>query len=316
MTVSDDMTVCQEDPITLEATTVVSEGTVESFVWEYNGSTFEGQTVDVEGVPGISIATLTYTYGTGNAFCGTLTESVTLTVNPAPQLELPADLEICAGESLTLNLMPDTGTDYIWTGPDLASTDPAPTITPAATGEYAVTATTEGCPPKEENFTVVVVQDSDVTIDGIDAICSGDAVTLTAITDAADGVTEVFLWEWPGNNSNESSITVSDLTQTTTFDLTYVYGPNCGTQTTSFTVTVDQGVDLTGITVDPIEILVDSIHVGESAVLTAITIPELPDGVSYSWNTGATTSEITIMPHAGKFLTAPLRTAESSTSVF
>ena len=297
LTVSDDMTVCQEDPITLEATTVTSEGTVESFVWEYNGSTFEGATVDIEGVPGVSVATLTYTYGTGNEFCGTLTESVTLTVNPAPQLELPADLEVCAGESLVLNLMPDDGTDYVWTGPDLASTESAPTITPAATGEYSVTATTEGCPPKEETFTVVVVQDSDVTIDGIDAICTGDAVTLTAITDAADGVSEVFLWEWPeSNTSNESSITVSDLTQTTTFDLTYVYGPNCGTVTTAFTVDVDQGVNITSIAIDPLEALVDSVHVGESAVLTAITSPEIPVGVSYSWNTGATTPEITIMP--------------------
>ena len=93
---------------------------------------------------------------------------------------------ICEGEDLNLTASPTiSGATYDWTGPNgFTSTDQNPTIedaTPAATGEYSVTVTLNGCTSEAGTTDVTVkAKPAAPTAGNNGPICEGEDLNLTA----------------------------------------------------------------------------------------------------------------------------------------
>ena len=207
-------------------------------------------------------------------------------VTPDPLVQLNTNPEICLGDQVQLNFASDDISTYTWTSPDdpgFSSNDPELILTPTQTTTYLLTAQAQDCPAVEFTTTVFVVGPSDVTVPDDLSVCSGDSFTLLAEGTAPEGISETFFWEWPGGSFNGPELEINNIQQTTTYNLTYVYGPNCGTIMESVTVTVEEGVTITQMIVDPEEFLMDGIPLGEEITITAVTNPEELPGATYQW---------------------------------
>lgn len=102
---------------------------VSTYLWD-NGSTLPNRSVVQPG---------TYSVIVANA-CGTHEDSVAVLHHPLPQVDLGEDVELCWGETLTLDAAP-FGLSFVWSD---AST--APTFLVSSAGAYSVTVTDQyGC---------------------------------------------------------------------------------------------------------------------------------------------------------------------------
>ncbi len=153
-----DQTVCAGANVTLTATGATT------YVWN------NGVTNGVAFVPPAGSTVYTVT-GTSGSCSGT--SSVTVTSNPIPVVSAGTDQSVCAGGSVTLN---GSGAgSYTW---DNGVTNGV-AFTPAATGIYTVTGTTNGCSATDQ-VTVTVTPLPVVNAGTDQAVCSGASVTLTA----------------------------------------------------------------------------------------------------------------------------------------
>lgn len=110
--------------------------------------------------------------------CPAVTESFVVTVKETPTVNAGADVQVCAGEDVTLTA---TGADtYVWTN---GITNGVPFAPNPGTTVYEVTGTTDGCTATNE--VEVTVIDNPVVDAGSDIeVCSGEEVTLSATTTA------------------------------------------------------------------------------------------------------------------------------------
>ncbi len=209
--------------------------------------------------------------------------SATVNIFPQPVLQLNTQPVICQGESIQLNFASTPGITYTWTSPDIpgfSSTDPRLVVTPTQTTRYQVVAQAGGCDPVQGDITITVVQPADVTVSQDQAICRGESVTLTADGTAPAGVNETFLWRWNGQTRGGASITVTNLTQDTEFELVYVYGDNCGVVTKTVFVEVNEAVVINRITVEPDT---TTLFFGQVVTVSVETTPANPPGATYAW---------------------------------
>jgi len=208
--------------------------------------------------------------------CGPLVYSniVCVTVNPAPTVSI-VDQTICAGESATLTASPSAGGGtYTWT-PGGQTTNSI-TVSPGVTTTYDVEYVLNNCPGNASG--TVTVNPLPTTLNLVNGeICVGESITLSSNPDVAGGT---FIWS-PGGQTS-SDITVSPGV-TTTYSLLYEID-GC-----ELTETVD-------VIVNPIPTLIlNSPSVCGSTAATVTATPN-PAGGTFLWNTGATTSSITVSP--------------------
>ncbi len=206
--------------------------------------------------------TTTYTViGTNAAGCAN-TRTITVNVNAAPSVTV-ANTTICRGSST--NLTATGATTYSWnTGATTASISVSPTVTT----NYTVIGTATGC-TNTRTLSVTVNPTPTVAVSST-TVCSGTAANLTA-----SGATT---YSW---NTGATTASIS-VTPTTTTNYT-VTGTSTGctnTRTLSVTVNATPTVAATSKTV----------CLGAAATLTA------SGASSYAWNTGATTSSISVTP--------------------
>lgn len=202
-------------------------------------------------------------------------------VLPPPALLVPSNPTICLGATIALNTLSDAGTTYRWTGPNnFTSTEALLRVSPAVTSSYRVTAQRGNCPAVTRDVTVTVIQPGTVSVPADQTICPNTPVTLTA---TGTGVNSAFTWRGGGQTSNQASITVSNLRQTTRFDLTYTWGPNCGTLTRSVTVNVTPVPTIIDFSFEPADARSAGVPLGDAVRVTATTSPTVPTGVTYSW---------------------------------
>ena len=236
--------------------TAIGEG---NFLWS-TGETGESITVSPN-------STTTYSVTASNSCNTDAADDVVVTVNPGVTLDAGSDVSICQGESVTLTA---TGTGpFNWnTGETTASI----TVNPSSSTTYTVIADNGNCSVTDE---VVVTVNTPPTVNaGADqTICEGESVTLTA---SGEGD---FSWS---TGETTASITVS---------------PN--TNTTYFVTAISEGCQSTAV--DEVEVFVNqipnlttsgnvTIQKGQSTTLTA-------EGAgSFQWNTGETTTSITVNP--------------------
>ncbi len=212
--------------------------------------------------------------------------SATLNVFPTPLVNLNARTQICRGETIQLNAAFTPGATYTWTSstdPNFRSNDPLLEVAPTENTTYNLVAEIGGCDPVEASITITVVQPADVNVSANQTICQGESVTLTANGTAPDGVNETYLWRWNGQTSNQSTITVNNLTDDTQFELIYIYGENCGVVRKTVNVAVEESVIIDEIVVEPEAYLVEGVPAGDAVTLTVLTTPANPVGASYVW---------------------------------
>ncbi len=138
-------------------------------------------------------------------------DSVMVTVNAKPNIQLTPDTNICQGDSITL--IASGGASYQWNN---GSNTSSITVNPSQTTQYSVTVTgSNGC-KTTGIVTVTVNTKPNAQINGNTFICQGTSTTLTA----SGGNT--YLWN-TGQTGN--SITVSP-SQTTSYSVVVSNG-NC-----------------------------------------------------------------------------------------
>jgi len=223
-------------------------------------------------------ATTTYTVtGTSKQGCKG-SQSVVLTVIPLPVITVtPSAPTVCSGDSVKLTAA--GATSYIWT-PNSglgATTGTSVAASPGSSQTYAVTGKTGNCSSfKTVKVTVVATPTVTVTPDSA-TICVGGSTILKAA-----GATS-YIWKPSAGLSNSAVANVNATpTISTTYSVIGTNGSGCN-DTVPVMVKVIPAVTSTATGHD-------TICSGNSVVLNA------SGGATYKWNTGATTSGITVSP--------------------
>jgi gliding motility-associated-like protein len=215
-----DQTICEGSTVTLAG---VVGGSASSGTWNGGAGSFSSNTnlaaVYTPSATETSVE-LVLTTNDPSGPCASVTDTMTITINPIPVAPTAAGETICAGTTATLNATAPGGT-YEWydaaSGGSLlgsGSTFTSPTLTTTTT--YFLQTTVLSCPSPRSAVTVTVNPiPAAPTAPGI-TICTGSAGSLTATApggtydwyDAASGGTLL---------ATNSSFTTPTLTATTTY---------------------------------------------------------------------------------------------------
>lgn len=152
----EDKAVCDGDPVTISA-----EPSFDNITWNVSGSGSSITTFD----PGIitAIAELN-----GCSY----TDSVEVTVQSYPEVNLGADTSICDGTMLSLDATTADAT-YEW-----STGESSPTITATGSGTYSVAVTVNGCTSPDQ-INVEVRETPAFSISAENVICEGESTTIS-----------------------------------------------------------------------------------------------------------------------------------------
>ncbi|MCF8202174.1 MAG: hypothetical protein K9J18_03715, partial [Crocinitomicaceae bacterium] len=220
------------------------------------------------GIPFAALATTTYTV-TGTTLAGcSATASVTVVVNPLPDLIVSGTTTVCSGATTVLTASGDADA-YVWNPGN--STGALASVSPTVTTAYTVTATISatGC-QSQETVTVTVTQPTTPTFTQVAAICSGASLSALPSTsnNGIDGT-----WSPALNN-----------TATTTYTFTPAAGSCANTATMDIVVNTLPTVVASASA--------SSINLGSSVDLTA------SGANTYAWDNSSTSAVITVSPLA------------------
>jgi len=244
-------------------TTLTASGGAK-YVWS-TGATASSITVS-------PAATQTYSVMISNGTCSKDT-TVKVVVNPLPSVTISGIASLCPGNNTIITAT--GGGTYLW---NTGGTNDTINIKPVATTTYTLGVKNNGC-IKDTNVVITVNPKPNVTITPpTPGTCPGTGINLTA--------SGAFSYTWSpstGLSCTSCSNTVATLLSAQTYT---VVGTNLAGCKDTVTVTVNiaspPSVTINGK---------DSICKGSPTTLTAT------GGGTYLWNTGATTSSITVTPN-------------------
>jgi uncharacterized repeat protein (TIGR01451 family) len=223
-----------------------------SYLWS-NGATTQNITVTVSGNYGVKVT---------NADGCSTSDTIQVTINPLPTVNLGADITQCGG-TVTLNAA-NAGSSYLWNNG--ATTQ---TITATASGIYHVKVTNaNGC---FKSDTIQVTINSLPTVNlGADIVQCGGSATLNAGNTGSS-----YLWS---NGATAQSLTV---TTSGTYSVKVTNTSGCSK------------ADTISVTINPVPV----VNLGADANFCAgstVLLDAGNTGAAYLWNTGATSRQLTI----------------------
>lgn len=229
-------TLCAGQSIQLQATTIAGA----TYAWTGPNGFSSSQQNPV--IPNATVAmsgtyTVTATLG---AVCVGPASTVTITVNPAPQLSItPSSPSLCAGSNVTLTA--NGGSGYTWTANgNPAGSGNSITVTPAVTTTYVVTGSGLGCPGTAS--TVVTVTTPPNVSAGPDQTFCNQPVPVQLNGTPAGGT-----WSGSPNVTAGGVYTPPLATGTTTLTYTYTDANGCtGSDQMQVTVNTVQNPATTG----------------------------------------------------------------------
>lgn len=178
----------------------------------------------------------------------------TVRVAQPPTLGVVPFLQVCLGDSVSLNSAFDQFSLYEWTSTDPAFgivNDPAPNVAPLENQTYTVVADNGICPPVEAQTTVEVIGLVNLSITpSADFICFGEEVTIVAQAEGGSSG-DTFTWEGTDGSTYTGSTIVVSPTGTTTYSLTYISGAGCETINDEVTIGVEDGVFIERLDIEP-----------------------------------------------------------------
>ena len=212
------VTVNPAPSVTASGTTTICAGSgaplLASGANTYSWSPAIGLSNNLIANPTASPATTTTYIVTGTTNGCSNTASVTITVNPIPNVIATGTTTMCAGNGTGISA--SGATTYSWSpASGLNSTTSAnPSANPTSTTTYTVTGTTNGC-SNTANVTVTVNPIPTITAGGTATICEGINTSLSAT-----GATS-YSWS-PATGLNDSHISnpIASPTTTTTYTVT------------------------------------------------------------------------------------------------
>jgi len=231
----------------------------DTYHWSTSATT---QTIDAN-------LTGTYSVTTTQGNCSG-SDTVHLTMSPAPTADAGSDVDICLGNNTTLTAVNIPGATYIWS---TGGTTNSITVSPTVTTIYSITVAM-GANCRDYDTVVVTVSPLPIADAGADVdICKGESVTLTASGGNS------YLWSTGGNTSS----IIENPNTTTTYYVTVTDMNGC--------VNYDN-VKVNVYDLPYITIISDkpAVCIGDSFVLTA------SGADTYIWNTGHTSPIVLLKP--------------------
>lgn len=182
-----------------------------------------------------------YTLEVSSPGCGSVTRTVSVTVNAVPAPNAGSNSPVCSGNVLQFSCNTTSGASYLWQGPSgFSSTSSSPAVSnaqPVRTGDYTLTLTVPNCGSYTSVASVVVSGNTgSVAVSSNSPVCAGQNLQLSA-TSLSQAV-----YDWAGPNGFTSSsqnpvITNAQSSASGAYTLV-VSSPGCSSTTRIQTVSV------------------------------------------------------------------------------
>lgn len=222
--------------------------------------------------------TYTVTVTGANGCTATASTTVSVVNNPSAAITAIPDPDICIGESVTL--IANSSSAYSWS---TGESTPSIVVSPTSNTTYSVTLTNPGGCVGSANASILITVNALPTagINSNSPVCEGSTINLSA----TGGVS--YVWSGPdGFMSFDQNPEINNAGgfHAGMYQVTVTDGNGCmASANISVTVVTDPDIQLTASPND-------SVCNGTPVVLSVTS------SSSYVWSTGATTSEITVLP--------------------
>jgi len=201
-------------------------------------------------------------------------DTVQVEIVPYPVIDLGPEITLCANESQILEVPFDPQYSYLWSTGENNNA-----ILAATTGAYSVTVDDRGCSTSDSTYVDIIFEDYELELPDLN-VCEGDILDINVTNPWPVD----FTWTLPdGSTSNDPQLAYSSLQEG---------------QSGSYSISMQhlgceyiEEFDL-DVNVYPLAGLesVERPCLSEDVLLS---VPDVPS-YSYTWNTGATTADITV----------------------
>jgi PKD repeat protein len=255
---------------------------ISTYTWNFGDGTIlvdttNGYPSHTYLTPGIYDVTMSVKYTNGSS--GSLTRNAYITVGSNFSVSLGPDTLTCVGKSILLDATTTNGS-YLWSQ---ASTTPS--ISTTASGQLSVIVSKDGCQAKD---TVVITRNPLLTADFSYITaggCSPIKTDFSQTSSACGGTIVSYAWDF----GDDSTSTAANPTHYYASPGTYSVGLTV-TKNDATTFNVTKSVIVTGFSTPVVELGPDQILCEGST----LTLSGGNAGADILWNTGETTSDITI----------------------
>lgn len=217
-----------------------------------------------------------YTLLVNSPGCGTITRTVSITVNSIPVPAPGSNSPVCAGGVIQLTANPTSGASYLWQGPNgYSSTSVTPAISnaqPNRSGEYTLTVSVPNCATIVGTTSIVVSGNpGGISAGSNTPVCAGQNLLLTASSLSQ----ATYAWSGPSGFTSalQNPVIASAQTVNSGAYTLQVSSPGCAPATRIVNVSVQDGLNISAGSNAPL-------CAGGNLAFNAATVPNS----TYAWS--------------------------------